>query len=69
MKQKKGIWIQLLCFMIVFTSYAQENPMVTGQVINAATKETLSGVSISVKNSKVGVTTDGLGKFSIAGKY
>ncbi|MDP4284930.1 MAG: SusC/RagA family TonB-linked outer membrane protein [Bacteroidota bacterium] len=48
----------------VFSALAQSNT-IQGKVIDASTKSPLAGVSITIKNSNVGTTTDANGNFSL----
>jgi len=54
-----------MCCLLFFTATAQ-NRIVTGQVSDAKTGETLIGVSILLKGTTQGTSSDGNGKFSIS---
>lgn len=54
----------LICFLLG-NVFAQENTAVRGTVTDAATGETLIGVSIKVKGSNQGTSTDANGSFRI----
>jgi hypothetical protein len=54
-----------MCCLLFFTAAAQ-NRTVTGQVSDAKTGETLIGVSILLKGTTQGTSSDGNGKFSIS---
>lgn len=54
-----------MCCLLFFTATAQ-NRTVTGQVSDAKTGETLIGVSILLKGTTQGTSSDGNGKFSIS---
>ncbi|MGF2411144.1 MAG: SusC/RagA family TonB-linked outer membrane protein, partial [Ferruginibacter sp.] len=71
MKQTKHQLTRLL--LLVFTliyapvlSQAQQNVQVKGKVADATTGKALEGVSITVKNSAYGTSTDKQGEFKIA---
>lgn len=59
------IFISLWCFFSVSTLYAQDIN-IQGKVIDATTKMPLAGVSISIKNSSIGTSSDADGNFSLA---
>lgn len=58
------IFLALILFFITPFIYAQSNK-IQGKVIDAANKSPLAGVSISIKNSNAGTSTDADGNFSI----
>src|SRR5664279_730908 len=58
------LFLAILMFLITLITYAQSTK-IQGKVIDAATKAPLSGVSISIKNSTVGTSTDADGNFSL----
>ena len=60
--------IFLLCFFLLgfWVETKAQTRQVTGQVKDSNTNETLPGVSILVKGTKTGVTTNADGKFSIS---
>jgi len=55
----------LLCFFFISPAFAQ-NATVSGTVIDAASGETLIGVSVLVKGTTTGTQTDSHGAFSIS---
>lgn len=63
-QMKTRLSILFLLFFIQFAN-AQELHKVTGKVIEKGTQLPLPGVSILIKGSKVGTTTDNAGNFSI----
>nr|MCU0340905.1 carboxypeptidase-like regulatory domain-containing protein [Spirosomataceae bacterium] len=54
----------LLAFLVSFGTWAQEK-RVSGTVLSADKNEALPGVSVVVKGTTIGTTTNGEGKFSI----
>ena len=54
----------LSLFLLSTFIYAQENK-INGKVIDATSKLPLTGVSISIKNSTTGTSTDADGNFSL----
>jgi len=55
----------LLCFFFVNTAFAQ-NFTVKGKIIDAATGETLPGVTVAIKGTSNGTQTDANGAFSLS---
>jgi len=55
----------LLCFFFVNTAFAQ-NFVVKGKITDAATGETLPGVSVAIKGTTNGTQTDANGAFSLS---
>ena len=51
--------------LTLFTMFAMAQQTVTGKVIDAETKLPLSGVSILIKGSNLGTTTDTEGNFKL----
>lgn len=60
----RAIFVSLWCFFSVLTLYAQDIN-IQGKVIDATTKTPLAGVSISIKNSSIGTSSDADGNFSL----
>ncbi|ARS38185.1 SusC/RagA family TonB-linked outer membrane protein [Sphingobacteriaceae bacterium GW460-11-11-14-LB5] len=62
MKKKLLLFVLFLC-----TCYAlkAQTRSVTGKVIDAGTKESLTGVTVSIPGTKTGTTTDANGQFSL----
>jgi len=56
-------FLALLCLFASMTM--AQNRVITGQVTDSKTNETLIGVSVSIKGTKKGTTTDVNGKYSI----
>lgn len=71
MKKKINKLSRLLLLMVAFVSFlpgganAQENRTVTGKVTDAATKITLPGVSVKVKGTANGASTNTEGTYSL----
>src|SRR5688572_7706575 len=61
---KRILYLSMLLVLAVHTLYAQSSTPVTGKV-TAETGETLPGVSIVVKGTTSGTTTDVEGGFSL----
>ncbi len=57
-------FLAILLFFIAPFVYSQ-NTQVEGKIIDATSKLPLAGVSVSVKNSKAGTSSDANGNFSI----
>ena len=55
----------LLAFSCLMPGAFAQNRSVTGKVTDAANGQPLSGVSITVKGSKTGTTTDAEGNFRV----
>src|SRR5690349_7862058 len=53
-----------LCLLLTLSSFAQKT--VTGRVTDSRTNAGLGGVSVQVKGSSTGTTTDDNGSFSIS---
>lgn len=62
---KKVLFLSILLCLQSGITWAQ-NRQVTGQVLNDATGELLSGASITMKGTSKGIITDSEGKFSIS---
>lgn len=62
--KKRLLALVLSMFFIVAQSMAQQKT-VTGRVTSADDEESLPGVSVLVKGSKTGTSTDGNGRFSV----
>jgi TonB-linked SusC/RagA family outer membrane protein len=65
MKAKKHILCIFFLFVAV-TAFAQQPPVLTGQVVDAATNEPLIGVSLAVKGTSTGTVTDSDGQFRLS---
>ncbi len=61
----KRILITWLTLILTTIAYAQEKGIIRGMVYDGNTGETLVGVSIIIKNTYIGTTTDLDGKFSL----
>src|SRR4051812_29260622 len=55
----------LLILLLIVTSFAQAQVVLKGKVVNEKTREPLAFVSIAVKNTNGGTTSDIDGKFEI----
>ena len=57
----------IVIFLTTATAFAQESSLVivSGQVLDAGTKQPISGASVSVKGAIAGTTTNDQGKFSL----
>jgi TonB-linked SusC/RagA family outer membrane protein len=64
LKQKRGAGLLFFCFFIFSYSFSQQNLIVTGTVLNEL-NQPLAGVSVAVKGSGIGITSNDKGKFSI----
>jgi TonB-linked SusC/RagA family outer membrane protein len=64
MKKRIILCLSLLCF-ISFSLWAQNGDIVTGTVKTGGSGETLPGVSVKLKGSNLGVSTDVNGSYSI----
>ncbi len=65
MKVVRNMTIAILTFAIIEQGYGQEKQL-TGKVIDASDGSPLSGVSIAIKGTKRGVTSDVNGRYQIA---
>jgi TonB-linked SusC/RagA family outer membrane protein len=61
----RKIYLFVMCMICAFTVFAQQTRRVEGKVTDQGDGTSLIGVSIQVKGSKVGATTDRDGKYSI----
>jgi iron complex outermembrane recepter protein len=60
----KGMLLSLSLFLMSLTAFSQTK--ITGNITDAATKETLAGVSIMVKGKVIGTITDTKGNFNLS---
>ncbi|MFP4555647.1 MAG: TonB-dependent receptor domain-containing protein [Bacteroidales bacterium] len=61
----KRIFFTCLTLILTSIAYAQEKGIIRGTVYDGNTGETLVGVSVVIKNTYIGTTTDLDGKFSL----
>ncbi|MBB5440725.1 TonB-linked SusC/RagA family outer membrane protein [Pedobacter sp. AK017] len=67
MKKKTFIFLSMLCCLFVATKVTGQNAglLISGKVSSGTDKETLPGVSIKLKGTTTGTSTDVNGKYSI----
>jgi TonB-linked SusC/RagA family outer membrane protein len=62
----KRIYLSIIFLLTVFSGFAQQNRKITGNVTDQSNQRPLPGVSIGIKDSRVGAITDADGKYSIS---
>ena len=65
MKQILRCWVVLLSMFFYQTTFAQDK-LITGTITSSEDGSAMPGVSISVKGSSKGTTTDGNGKYKLS---
>ncbi|AHJ97127.1 SusC/RagA family TonB-linked outer membrane protein [Hymenobacter swuensis] len=63
---KKSLLLSSLVLLTAGTALAQQTRPVQGRVLDAATGEALPGVTVIIKNTTIGATTDNDGSFSLS---
>jgi TonB-linked SusC/RagA family outer membrane protein len=62
---KFGILLMMILSFSIFHALAQKTKMVSGKVLDAKDKSTIIGVTIKIKGTKLGTTTDVNGNFKL----
>ncbi|WP_460545488.1 SusC/RagA family TonB-linked outer membrane protein [Echinicola sediminis] len=65
LERVKFLIIVVLFFAAKTISYAQNSILVSGEVFDESTKETIPGVTVRLKDSSIGTSTDINGRFSL----
>lgn len=63
---RKKLCLFLSIMTLVLASWAQEKVPITGKVVNAGTKQPLEGITVQVKGTNTGTTTNAEGEFAIS---